>query len=100
MTPTATHRAGGSAGRAATDRSKTRSSSTSFPALGLAYGVFAPYDFDRGIWLGHIRADDEDDGNANSYYAPSDALLAAQRIVQEDTSVSHGATILRLARVL
>ena len=65
----------------------------SFPNLGLPYGVLAPGDFNRGISLGSIRTDDEDDSNASSFSAPSDALEAARRIVQPDTSVSHGAKI-------
>lgn len=71
----------------------------SFPDLGLSYGVFAPGDFNRGIWLGYVRTDDEDDSNANSYGAPSDALEAARRIIRPDTSVSHGATFVRFSRV-
>jgi hypothetical protein len=69
-----------------------------FPNLGLPYGVFAPADFSRGISRGYVRTDDEDN-NANRYYASSDALEAAKRIVQPDTSVSHGATYVRFARV-
>ena len=75
------------------------STMSSFPDLGLRYGVFAPSDFTRGISPGYIRTDDEDDGNTSSYYAPSDALEAAQRIVKPDTSVSNGATFLRFWRV-
>ncbi|HWO27157.1 MAG TPA: hypothetical protein VNO30_50855 [Kofleriaceae bacterium] len=71
------------------------STMSNFPDLGLVYGVFAPSDFYRGLSLGYIRTDDEDSGNANGYYATSDALEAARRIVQPDGS----ATFLRFARV-
>ncbi|HWO20117.1 MAG TPA: hypothetical protein VNO30_15125 [Kofleriaceae bacterium] len=72
---------------------------TTFPDLGLRYGVFAPSDFSRGLALGYVRTDDEDSSNANGYSAPSDALEAARRIIQPDTTVSHGATYVRFARV-
>jgi hypothetical protein len=73
----------------------------SFPDLGagFSYGVFGPTDFNRGaLAFGTIRTDDEDSGNANSYSAPSDALLAAKRIIQPDTSTSSGATLLHVVR--
>ena len=48
---------------------------------------------------GGRHASHSPDGNANGYSAPTDALIAAKRIVEPDTRVSHGATFLRFARV-
>jgi hypothetical protein len=72
-----------------------------FPNLGsgFRYGVFGPEDFNRGaLAFGRFRSDDEDGGNANQYAAPTDAINAAQRIIQPDTTVSHGATIHHVIR--
>lgn len=77
------------------------STMSAFPDLGIGfrYGVFAPADFNRSpLGFGSFRSDDEDDNNQNDYGAPADALLAAQRIIQPDTTVSHGATIHRVIR--
>jgi hypothetical protein len=74
---------------------------SSFPSFGAGfrYGVFGPSDFNRGaLAIGTIKTDDEDDANNNSYDAPNDALSAAQRIIQPDPNVSHGATILHVLR--
>jgi hypothetical protein len=38
-----------------------------FPDYGFSYGVFAPYDFTRGIALGWVYTDDEDSNTANWY---------------------------------
>jgi hypothetical protein len=74
---------------------------STFPNLGTGfrYGVFAPADFNRGaLASGRFRSDDEDSGNASTYTAPSDAVLAAKRIIEPDTTVSHGATIHHVIR--
>lgn len=74
---------------------------SAFPNLGtgFAYGVFAPADFNRGaLAFGTIRSDDEDSGNTNAFSAPSDALLAAKRVIEPDTRVTHGATLHHVIR--
>jgi hypothetical protein len=74
---------------------------SAFPNLGsgFRYGVFGPSDFNRGaLAFGTIRSDDEDSGNTSTYTVPSDALSAAKRIIYPDSTVSHGATILRVIR--
>jgi len=74
---------------------------SAFPNLGsgFRYGVFGPSDFNRGaLAFGTIRSDDEDSGNTSTYTVPTDALSAAKRIIEPDSSVSHGATLLRVIR--
>jgi len=68
-----------------------------FPDLGTGfhYGVFGPANSSVSATRGTIRSDDEDDDNANSISAPSDALFTLQFIISEDTTVTHGATNLR-----
>ncbi len=68
-----------------------------FPNLapGFSYGVFGPPDFNRGaLALGTIRTDDEDTDNKNTYSVPAAASVAAQRIIDPDSS----ATVLHVLR--
>jgi len=57
---------------------------TVFPSFGSSfhYGVFAPADSDRGLASGTFTSDDEDTSNGDGYGVSSDALFAAQRIIQ------------------
>ncbi len=41
---------------------------SSFPDIGINYGVFAPSYFDKAIETGYLYTDDEDNRNANSSY--------------------------------
>ena len=73
---------------------------SSFPNFGngFRYGVFAPSDFNRGaLAFGSFTSDDEDDRNANSFSAPSDAVSAAQRIIEPGAN-AHASTIHHVVR--
>ncbi len=46
---------------------------SSFPNIGIRYGVFAPSNFSKAIQKGHIRIDDEDFRNRDRHYTNDEA---------------------------
>lgn len=68
------------------------------PDVGFSYGVFASDHFVYGSSYGTVRTDDEDWGNNNSLFLPSESLRRYVReIVHEDGT--KGATQLHIAKV-
>jgi hypothetical protein len=70
------------------------STMTSFPNLGMSYGVFAASFFSKAIQVGYVYTDDEDDDNENSYSAPPSIAPAAKSIISDGSN-----TTLKLAKV-
>lgn len=65
---------------------------SSFPAIGISYGVFADYGttFPLALSKGYIQTDDEDNNNKNSYSANADWIYDAQRIVSAGNNTRLG----------
>lgn len=67
---------------------------SSFPDIGMSYGVFAASGFSKALAEGYVHTDDQDKNNANSYSADITWWNDAQRIITGGNN-----TDLRMAQV-